>query len=300
MSARAIGWVGAGVMGRFMAGRLLGAGHEVVVTTRTRAKADELLRAGAGWVERPSELVVRCATVVTMVGYPKDVEDVYFGRDGLIPRLGVGAAATLLIDMTTSAPALAARIGAAAAARGVDALDAPVSGGDIGAREGTLSIMVGGTRGAFERASPIFAHLGRKIVHQGDAGSGQHTKLVNQILIASNMIGVCEGLLYAERAGLDPVRVLDSVSSGAAASWSLANLAPRMLKGDFEPGFFVEHFLKDMGIALEEARRLGLALPGLALARRLYDSAQAQGLGRKGTHALLVALRTEARAEAGA
>ncbi len=291
--SRSIGWIGTGVMGRSMVRRLLAAGFDVLVSSRTRAKAEVLLREGARWANRPRDVAAESSAVVTMVGFPSDVEEAYLGRDGLLARESAGGGARLFIDMTTSSPALAARIAAAAAARAATAIDAPVSGGDVGARDGTLSIMVGGSRAGYDAALPILSRLGKKIVHQGDAGAGQHTKLVNQILIAGNMVGLCEGLLYAERAGLDSDRVLESVGSGAAASWSLANLAPRMLCGDFEPGFFIEHFIKDLGIALEEAERMGLSLPGLALAKRLYEAASERGLARKGTQALLQALRAE-------
>jgi len=291
---RRVGWVGTGVMGLSMARRLLAAGAELSVTTRTRERAGPLIDAGARWAERAADLVAGSDIVFTMVGFPGDVESVYLGPDGLIGALGRVArgsdAPPVLIDASTSSPALAARIAAAAAERGAFVLDAPVSGGDIGAREGTLSIMVGGDAAACERARPFLEALGRTIVHQGPPGSGQHTKMVNQILIATNMIGVCEGLLYARRAGLDPERVLRSVGVGAAGSWSVANLAPRILRGDFAPGFFVEHFIKDLGIALDEAHRLGLALPGLALAKQLYEAVKAQGHGRSGTQALYLVL----------
>jgi 3-hydroxyisobutyrate dehydrogenase len=294
LAGRCVGWVGTGVMGLSMARRLLAAGAELTVTTRTRERAGPLIEAGAHWAGRPADLVAGREVVFTMVGFPSDVETVHLGPDGLIGALGRSArgpgAPPLLIDTSTSSPALAARIAAAAAEVGAIALDAPVSGGDIGAREGTLSIMVGGDAGGCERARPFFEALGRTIVHQGPPGSGQHTKMVNQILIATNMIGVCEGLLYARRAGLDPERVLRSVGVGAAGSWSVANLAPRILRGDFAPGFFVEHFIKDLGIALDEAHRLGVALPGLALAKQLYEAVRAQGHGRSGTQALYRAL----------
>ncbi|MHC4936577.1 MAG: NAD(P)-dependent oxidoreductase [Planctomycetota bacterium] len=285
-----IGWIGTGVMGCSMAGRLHAAGARVTVHTRTPEKAAALRNFGIGWVDDPRELLATSDLVFTMVGYPADVEEVYLGVRGLVPALE-GSEAPLLIDMTTSAPALAARVDAAARERGTCALDAPVSGGDVGAREGTLSIMVGGDLDAFERARPAFEVLGRTIVRQGAAGAGQHTKMVNQTLIATNMIGMCEGLLYAERAGLDPQGVLASVGGGAAGSWSVANLAPRILRGDFAPGFFVEHFIKDLGIALDEAHRMELALPGLALAKQLYEAVRAQGHGRAGTQALYLALR---------
>ena len=225
--------------------------------------------------------------VFTIVGFPTDVREVVLGPDGVLAGAREGS---VLVDMTTSEPSLAVEIHEAAAARGVAALDAPVSGGDVGARAATLSIMVGGEAATVERVRPLLEAMGKTIVHQGGPGAGQHTKMVNQILIATGMIGVCEALLYAHRAGLDPATVLESVAGGAAGSWSLTNYGPRMLAGDFAPGFMVDHFVKDMGIALAEARRLRLSLPGLALAEQLYVALQAQGGGRRGTHALVLAL----------
>ena len=274
-------------MGAPMCGRLLGAGYPVTVTTRTRERAEPLLARGAVWAGDPAEVARRSEVVFTMVGFPSEVREVVLGARGVLAGLAAGG---ILVDLSTSEPALAEEIAARAAERGVRALDAPVSGGDVGAREGRLSVMVGGDASALEEVRPLLDHFAGTVVHQGPPGAGQHTKMVNQILIASNMVGVCEALLYGHRAGLDPERVLRSVSSGAAASWSLSNLAPRILRGDFEPGFLVEHFLKDMGIALAEADRLGLALPGLALARELYRAAAAQGHRRRGTQALVLAL----------
>lgn len=282
-----IGWVGTGVMGAAMCGRLLEAGYAATVSNRTRAKAEPLAAKGARVVASPAEVAAASDVVFTIVGHPRDVREVYLGVDGLLTAARPGS---VVVDMTTSEPSLAAQIAELAASKSVRALDAPVSGGDVGAREGRLSIMVGGDEGAAEALRPLFEVLGRTIVRHGPAGSGQHAKMANQVLIAGNMLGVCEALLYASKAGLDPETLLRSVSSGAAGSWSLSNLAPRMIAGDFEPGFFVEHFLKDMGIALAESRRMKLALPGLALAEQLYRAVEAQGLGRKGTHALLLAL----------
>jgi 3-hydroxyisobutyrate dehydrogenase len=282
-----IGWIGLGVMGEPMCAHLVGAGFRATVHTRTREKARALLEDGAVWADAPAEVAARSDVLFTMLGYPADVREVVLGEGGALEALRSGA---LLVDFTTSEPSLAVEIEQAARARGVEALDAPVSGGDVGAREARLSIMVGGSPAAFASVRPALEVLGRVVVHQGGAGAGQHTKMVNQTLIASNMVGVCEALLYAHRAGLDLDRVLESVASGAAGSWSLANLAPRIVAGDFEPGFFVDHFVKDMGIALAEARRMKLELPGLALAKRLYETLQEQGLGRKGTQALALAL----------
>ncbi|MCC6763748.1 MAG: NAD(P)-dependent oxidoreductase [Deltaproteobacteria bacterium] len=274
-------------MGASMCGHLVDAGHPTTIFTRTRASAEPLLARGAAWADAPAAVAAASDVVFTMVGYPADVREVVLGPAGVLAGAGPG---TILVDMSTSEPALAREIDTAARARGVAALDAPVSGGDVGAREARLSIMVGGDAAAFERVRPLFERLGRTIVLQGPAGSGQHTKMVNQILIASGMIGVCEALLYARRCGLDVATVLASVSGGGAASWSLANYVPRIERGDLEPGFMIEHFVKDMGIALAEARRMGLTLPGLELAARLYSSLVAAGHGRKGIQALLLAL----------
>jgi 3-hydroxyisobutyrate dehydrogenase len=279
-----IGFIGTGVMGGSMAGHLLAAGHTLHITTRTRAKAQGLLDRGARWHESPAALAPGCDTICTMVGFPADVEAVYFGASGLMAASRPG---TLLIDFTTSRPDLAARIAAEACSRGLQALDAPVSGGDKGAREATLSIMAGGGKEAFEAALPLFNLVGKRIVHQGPAGSGQHAKMCNQIAIAGNMIGVCEAMAYARQAGLDPEQVLASIASGAAGSWSLANLAPRMLVGDFAPGFYVKHFIKDLGIALEAARAMRLDLPGLELAHRLYRELARTGGAELGTQALI-------------
>lgn len=285
--ASTVGFIGTGVMGRSMALNLLSAGYHVVVTTRTPAKADDVLQAGAKWAESVAATVSEAEFVVTIVGFPSDVRDVYFGDAGVIANAAPGA---VLIDMTTSEPALAREIGAAATERGLAALDAPVSGGDVGAREGTLSIMVGGDEDAFVKARAVLASMGGKVVLQGPAGSGQHTKMCNQITIASNMIGVVEALLYARRSGLDPMTVLESIGAGAAGSWSLSNLYPRMVEGDYDPGFYVEHFLKDLWIAQAEAERMGLQLPGLALATRLYERVVELGGARHGTQALYQAL----------
>jgi len=287
-SPQRIGWIGTGIMGAAMCGHLLDAGHDVTLFTRTESRAAPQLERGARWAASPRRVAESADVVFTIVGYPHDVREVVLDPDG---ALHGAAAGSVLVDMTTSEPSLAREIAAAAQARGVASLDAPVSGGDIGAREARLSIMVGGDAATFQRLQPLLARLGKTIVHQGPAGSGQHTKMVNQIAIASNMVGVCEALLYAQRAGLDVATVLQSIGGGAAASFSLATYAPRMLAGDYAPGFMVEHFIKDLGIALAEAQRMALALPGLALAHQLYVALTAQGHGRKGTHALLLALQ---------
>ncbi|EEO3581807.1 NAD(P)-dependent oxidoreductase [Listeria monocytogenes] len=277
-----IGFVGTGVMGSSMAGHLLEAGYEVLVYTRT--KTEDLLDKGALWVETPGELANKVDILISMVGYPKDVEELYLGENGFLENLAVG---TVAIDMTTSSPALAKKMAEFGREKGIGVLDAPVSGGDIGAKNGTLSIMVGGSEDVFLKVKPIFDILGSSVILQGDAGAGQHTKMVNQIAIASNMIGVTEAIIYAEAAGLNPSRVLDSISGGAAGSWSLANLIPRVLKDDFSPGFFIKHFIKDMGIAISEAKQMGLELPGLTLAEKMYQTLAEQGLSEEGTQALI-------------
>jgi 3-hydroxyisobutyrate dehydrogenase len=282
-----VGWIGTGVMGRWMCQHLITKGYAATVYNRSRDKARPLLDAGAAWADTPKAVAERSDVVFAIVGFPKDVREVFLGGQGALAGSRPG---TVLVDMTTSEPSLAREIYDAAKARGVASVDAPVSGGDVGARNAALSIMVGGDAEAVEAVRPLLECLGKTIVHQGPAGAGQHTKMVNQVLIATNMIGVCEALLYGYKAGLDLPTVLQSVGGGAAASWSLNNLGPRIIKRDFEPGFFVEHFLKDMGIALDEARRMNLALPGLALANQLYQAVKAQGYGHKGTQALMLAL----------
>lgn len=278
-----IGFIGTGVMGKSMAGHLLNAGYPLIVYSRTKEKATELIEKGAEWVETPKEVAQKANVVFTIVGYPTDVEEVYFGENGLLPN---GKAGSILIDMTTSAPSLAVRIYEEAKKRGMQSIDAPVSGGDVGAKEARLSIMVGGEREAFESVYPLLQHLGTNIVYQGNPGAGQHTKMANQIAIASNMIGVCEAVIYAEKAGLNPETVLESISTGAAGSWSLSNLAPRMLKGNFEPGFYIKHFIKDMKIALDEAERMDMPVPGLSLAKSLYEQLAKNGEENSGTQAL--------------
>ncbi|MDW7615383.1 NAD(P)-dependent oxidoreductase [Peribacillus simplex] len=282
-SNEVIGFIGLGVMGKSMAVNLLKAGFEVFVYTRTKEKASELLSQGAKWASSSKEIAQLANVIISMVGYPSDVEEIYFGENGLIEN---GKKGTHLIDMTTSTPSLAMRISEEAKKRGMQSLDAPVSGGDIGARDAKLTIMVGGDSEAFEAVRPIFDIIGSNVVHQGPAGSGQHTKMCNQIAIASNMIGVTEAISYAKKAGLDPDRVLRSISSGSAGSWSLSNLVPRMVKGDFEPGFYIKHFIKDMKIALDEAERMGMEAPGLSLSKSLYEGLAEAGEENSGTQAL--------------
>jgi 3-hydroxyisobutyrate dehydrogenase len=282
-----IGWIGLGVMGRSMCKHLMDRGFSTTVFTRTKETANELLEKGAEWRDNPMEVAKNSDVIFSIVAFPSDVREVFLGANGLLKGCAPG---NILVDMTTSDPSLAREIYRQATKVGVATVDAPVSGGDVGAREGRLSIMVGGEESTIQIIRPCFEAMGTTIVNQGGPGSGQHTKMVNQILIASGMIGVCEALLYAHTSGLDLETVMKSVSSGAAGSWSLDNYGPRIINNDFEPGFFVEHFIKDMAIALNEAARMNLSLPGLAMAHQLYNALKAQGGGRNGTQALQLAL----------
>lgn len=282
-----IGWIGTGVMGRSMCGHILQAGYQVSVFNRTETKTESLVQRGARACSSPREVALQSDIVFSMVGFPADVEQVLLGEDGALAGLSPGG---LLVDMSTSSPGLAQRIASEAVEKDCFALDAPVSGGDIGAREARLSIMVGGDQAQFERLAPLWKLLGKTFVYQGPSGSGQHTKMVNQILVAASMVGLCEALLYATESGLNPETVLESVSSGAAGSWSLTNLMPRLLKEDYSPGFFVDHFVKDLGIVLDEARKMQIELPGVELAERLYKKTQSMGLGSNGTQALYKAI----------
>lgn len=282
-----VGWIGTGVMGTSMCGHLIAAGFSATVFSRTKDKALPLLERGAHWADSPQSVAEASDVIFSIVGFPSDVREVILGEHGALAGAAPGA---VIVDMTTSDPSLAVELDTAARSRGVHAIDAPVSGGDVGAKNAALSIMIGGDAEVVTALQPCWQAMGKTIVHQGGPGAGQHTKMVNQILIASNMIGVCEALLYGYKAGLDLPTVLQSVSTGAAGSWSLSNLGPRIMDNNFDPGFFVEHFIKDMGIALAEARRMHLSLPGLALAHQLYVALQAQGHGRDGTHALELAL----------
>lgn len=282
-----IGWIGTGVMGSSMCGHLINAGYSATVYSRTRKKAETLLEKGATWADSPAEVARNSDVIFSIVGFPSDVREVLLGENGALSGVRAGG---VLVDMTTSQPSLAVEIYDAAKAKGVHSVDAPVSGGDIGARNAALSIMIGGDEETVTALNPLWEAMGKTIVYQGKPGAGQHTKMVNQVLIATGMIGVCEALLYGYKSGLDLPTVLKSVSSGAAGSWSLSNLGPRIIDNNFDPGFFVEHFIKDMGIALEESRRMGLSMPGLSLAQQLYLAVKAQGFGRNGTHALMLAL----------
>ena len=286
MSKPTIAFIGTGVMGQSMAGHILDAGYPLIVHNRSRTKAEDLIARGAKWAENSGEAAAAAGIVCTIVGFPNDVEEIYFGNSGILANTAAG---TVLIDMTTSRPDLAIRIAEAAAAREALALDAPVSGGDVGARNGTLSIMVGGPREAYDQVSPIFELMGSNIVFQGGPGAGQHTKMCNQIAIAPGMLGVCEALAYAKRSGLDQETVLESIAAGAAGSWSLSNLAPRIIAGNLDPGFYVKHFIKDLSIALSSAESMGLDLPGLALAKSMYERLAAAGgedLGTQGLYRL--------------
>ena len=282
-----LGWIGTGVMGDAMLGRLQEAGYASTVYTRTQEKAQSRLEAGAQWADSPRAVAEQADVIFTIVGFPDDVREVYFAEEGLLSGAKEGA---ILVDMTTTEPSLAVEIYQKAQAQQVHTIDAPVSGGDVGAKNGGLSIMVGGEKAAVDAVMPLLEVMGKNIVYQGDAGSGQHTKMCNQITIAGTMIGVCESLLYGYRAGLDLPTMLRSISGGAAACWTLDTLAPRIVQRNFDPGFYVEHFIKDMGIALQEANRMGLAMPGLALVKQLYEAVKAQGYGKLGTHALMLAL----------
>lgn len=282
-----IGWVGTGVMGRWMCQHVMDLGYNATVFTRTKSKADPLLELGATWANSPAEVAASSDIVFTIVGFPEDVRQVYLGESGILTTAKSGS---IVVDMTTTEPSLAIEIHQVAQAQDVSSIDAPVSGGDVGAREARLAIMIGGDQETVDAIHPLFEAMGQNIVYQGVAGSGQHTKMCNQITISGTMIGVCEALLYGAKAGLDLEIMLSTISKGAAGCWSLDNLAPRVLKRNFDPGFFVEHFIKDMGIALDEAKRMGISLPGLSLVHQLYLATQAQGHGRLGTHALMLAL----------
>lgn len=282
-----IGWIGTGVMGSPMCLHLIKKHYKAIVNNRTKRKAKQLIDNGAKWAQSPKAVAENADVIFTIVGFPRDVRQVYLGKDGIIEGLKKGS---VLVDMTTTEPSLAEEIYEEARRKGASSVDAPVSGGDIGAQAGTLSIMVGGDKDAVNTVMPLLKFMGDNIVHQGGAGKGQHAKMCNQIMASALMIGMCETLLYGYKAGLDLNTMLSSVSKGAAASWMLDNLAPRIVKRDFKPGFYVEHFIKDMGIALNEAERMNLMLPGLSLVNQLYIAAKAQGHGRKGTQALLLAL----------
>jgi 3-hydroxyisobutyrate dehydrogenase len=282
-----VGWIGTGVMGKSMCAHILNAGHTVYVYNRTKQKAAFLVENGAFWCESPEEVAEKSDIIFSIVGFPEDVEEIILGHKGILKRAKQG---TVIVDMTTSSPILAVKIYKIAKDKGIFFLDAPVSGGDIGAREGKLAIMVGGDRDIYDRAKPLFEIIGENIAHMGEAGSGQHTKMANQILIAGTMIGVVESLLYAYKTGMDLDSVIDVIGKGAASSWAINNMGRRIAKGDFDPGFYIKHFIKDMGIALDEAKRMNLSLPGLALVHQFYIAATSLGyesLGTKGLYKVL-------------
>jgi 3-hydroxyisobutyrate dehydrogenase len=284
MDIKKIGFIGTGVMGKSMAENLFKAGFVVSVYTRTKEKAEDLIMQGIGWEESAAILASKSDVIISMVGYPKDVEDVYLGRNGVLKAAAKGS---YIVDMTTSSPTLAQRLSAAAGKIGLSVLDAPVSGGDVGARDAKLAIMVGGEEADYKTLLPVFKAMGTNIQYFGKAGSGQYAKMSNQIAIASNMIGVCEALAYAKKCGLDPQKLLATISTGAAGSWSLSNLAPRMVQEDYTPGFFIKHFIKDMRIAITSADEMKLDLPGLKLAKKLYTELVTEGCGDDGTQALI-------------
>jgi 3-hydroxyisobutyrate dehydrogenase len=288
MKDKKIGWIGTGIMGNPMAKHLLNAGYKLNVYNRTKQKADELVGMGATWYDTPADIAANSEVVITMIGFPKDVEECYFGDRGIFKQIKKGS---ILIDMTTTKPSLAIKIAEEAEKKGASSIDAPVSGGQVGAIDAALSIMVGGKKEVVDAALPLLQVVGKNIVYQGNSGAGQHTKMCNQITIAGTMIGVCEGLIYGVKAGLDLNTMLESITKGAAGCWTLNVLAPKVVKGDFAPGFFVDHFVKDLTIALEEAEAMKLSLPGLALVKQLYLSIQAMGKGSSGTQVLYLALK---------
>ncbi len=283
MMEEKIGWIGTGVMGKSMCAHLLNAGYKIFVYNRTKAKAEDLINNGAVWCSNPKEVAEKSDIIFTIVGFPKDVEEVYLGDNGVLKEAQQGS---IIVDMTTSEPSLAQHIFEQAKLLGISSIDAPVSGGDVGAKQGTLAIMAGGDKETYEKVLPLFQLMGKNIAYMGKAGAGQHTKMSNQILIASTMIGVVESLLYAYKAGNDLQEVINVIGKGAAGCWSINNLGPRIVNKNFDPGFFIKHFIKDMGIALKEAKAMSLSLPGLALAYQFYIAAEALGLENLGTHGL--------------
>lgn len=288
MKNKKIGWIGTGIMGNLMAKHLVNAGYNLNVHNRTKEKASELVALGATWFDTPADIAANSDVIITMIGFPKDVEECYFGEQGIFKKIKSGS---LLIDMTTTRPSLAVKISEEAQRVGAEFIDAPVSGGQVGAANASLSIMIGGKKEVVDSALPIFQVMGKNMVYQGKAGAGQHTKMCNQVTIAGTMIGVCEGLIYGVKAGLDLNTMLESISKGAAACWTLDVLAPKVVKGDFAPGFSVDNFVKDLTIALEEAEAMQLSLPGLALVKQLYLSIQALGKGSSGTQVLYLVLK---------
>ena len=281
---RKIGFIGIGVMGQSMARHLMNKGYEVAVYTRTKEKAQGIIEEGAKWCESVAECAKGRDVVITMVGYPKDVEEVYFGESGVLASADQG---TYLIDMTTTSPKLAIKIDEVAQEKGLHALDAPVSGGDVGAQKGTLAIMVGGEESDFKACHEIFECMGTNIVYEGKAGNGQHTKMANQIALGGVITSLCEAMAYAKHVGLDMDKMLGSISTGAAGSWQMSNMAPRIAKGDLDPGFYIKHYIKDMTIALEEGHDAGLKMEMLEKIRAMYEKLQDEGYGDLGTQALI-------------
>ena len=279
-----IGFIGVGVMGGPMVLNLMKKGFDVSIYTRTKSKAESVIAAGAHWCDTIADCAAGRDVVITIVGYPKDVEEVYFSEKGILNSADKG---TVLIDMTTTSPRLSERIYAAAKEKGMTALDAPVSGGDVGAQKGTLAIMVGGDRDVFDKMHDVFAAMGTNIRYQGGAGCGQHTKMANQIAISGCVAAVCEAIAYAKRCGLDPQDMFDAISTGAAGSWQLTNNGQKIINGDYAPGFYVKHFIKDMNIALDEAQARDLDLTVLHMVRDKYDELAAQGGANEGTQALI-------------
>ncbi|WP_016999613.1 NAD(P)-dependent oxidoreductase [Mammaliicoccus lentus] len=288
MSSKTIGFVGTGVMGKSMAGHLIDKGYEVNVYNRTKSKADDLVEKGATWCDTIATLSEKSDIIISIVGYPKDVESIYLSQDGILNHAKENS---IVIDMTTSSPALAHDIYEKAKERNIKSLDAPVSGGDVGAKNAALTIMVGGDQEAYNQVEDIFNLLGKNVVYQGKSGNGQHTKLSNQIAIAAGMLGVAEAIIYAEEAGLDIDKVFNSIEHGAAGSWSLSNLGPRMVKEDYAPGFYVKHFIKDMKLAIEESEKMGLYMPGLLKAKEVYDALSKAGYDDNGTQAVIQLLK---------
>lgn len=286
-----IGWIGTGIMGTSMCKHLMEGGNRAVVYNRTKSKTDSLVTLGATYLESPALVVQNCDVLFTMVGFPPDVEEVYFGENGIFAGLEQAKSSScckpILVDMTTTKPSLAVKIYEKAKSIGCEALDAPVSGGDSGARNATLSIMVGGDASTLAKVEPLFKLMGKSIVLEGSAGAGQHTKMANQILIAGTMVGLCEALAYSKKAGLDLETMVATISKGAAGCFSLDSYAPRIIKGDYAPGFIVDHFVKDMKIAIEESHRMGLKLKGLELVESMYEELSAKGYGKCGTQALV-------------
>ena len=284
MMKKKIGFIGTGVMGTSIVKHLLKAGYEVQIYNRTKSKASALIELGAKWQNTPAEVTENAEVIFTIVGYPTDVEEVYYGENGIFQT---ASKKHILIDMTTSTPTLANKLYQTGKEKGSAVLDAPVSGGDLGAKKGTLTVMVGGDQVVFDRVKPVFEEFSSKINLQGPAGSGQHTKMANQIMVAGTMTGMTELLVYAKAAGLDVEKVLDTVGGGSAQNWSLSNYGPRILKEDYSAGFFIKHFVKDLKIALDEAKRMNLSLPSTALAEKLYEELEGKGNGNDGTQALI-------------